>query len=76
MEWKDKYPKNKKPAYSELLDFFEPKIRDLFVSFDNEMRGRFKVGNKYHQYMNAHGWAYGAEEIKFLYLFFAFQLTI
>ncbi|MCL2002919.1 MAG: hypothetical protein FWG72_02810 [Oscillospiraceae bacterium] len=59
MEWKDKYQKNRKPTYGELLNFFEPKIHDLFVSFDSEMRNRFKVHNKYHKYMNTHGWAYG-----------------
>ena len=59
MEWKDKYPKKIKPAYNELLDFFQPHIRELFLQFDREMRGQFKVHNKYHKYMNTHGWAYG-----------------
>ena len=59
IEWKNKYPKNSKPAYGELLDFFEPHIRDLFLAFDSEMRGQFKVHNKYHRYLSTVGWAYG-----------------
>lgn len=58
-DWKEKYPKNKKPAYNELLDFFELAIRELFVSFDSEMRNRFNVSNKYHKYLNTDGWVYG-----------------
>lgn len=58
-DWKEKYPKSKKPAYSELLDFFNSDICDLFVRFDNEMQGRFKVHNKYHRYLNTDGWVYG-----------------
>ena len=59
MEWKSKYTKKIKPAYSELLDFFEPHIRDLFLMFDKEMQERFKVHNKYHRYLTTAGWAYG-----------------
>ncbi|MDR1689494.1 MAG: hypothetical protein LBS21_12920 [Clostridiales bacterium] len=59
MEWKVKYQKHTKPAYSDLLDFFEPEIRALFASFDNEMQNRFKVHNKYHKFSNVHGWTYG-----------------
>lgn len=59
MEWKDTYPKNKKPVYNELLDFFQPYIRDLFVRFDHEMKEQFKVHNKYHRYLKTTGWAYG-----------------
>lgn len=58
-DWKEKYTKDRKPAYSELLEFFDSNIRGLFVIFDNEMRGRFKVHNKYHRYSNAEGWVYG-----------------
>lgn len=59
MEWKDKYPKKTKPAYDDLLSFFQPHIRELFLSFDSEMRERFKVINKYHRYLPASGWVYG-----------------
>lgn len=59
MEWKDTYPKNRKPAYNELLDFFQSHIRELFLSFDSEMHRRFNVHNKYHRYLPTAGWVYG-----------------
>ena len=59
IEWKDKYPKRMKPAYSDLLEFFPPHIRELFLRFDREMREQFKVHNKYHRYLPSTGWAYG-----------------
>lgn len=59
VEWKDKYPKNAKPAYSELLDFFQPHIRELFLYFDHEMRQKFNVRNKNHRYLPSTGWTYG-----------------
>jgi hypothetical protein len=59
MEWKDKYPKKTKPSYDELLDFFQPHIRALFLTFDGEMRSRFNIHNKYHRYLPASGWVYG-----------------
>lgn len=59
MEWKEKYPKNIKPAYDELLEFFVPHIRELFMEFDREMHGQFKVSNKYHRYLSSAGWVYG-----------------
>lgn len=58
-EWKNKYPKKQKPAYDELLKFFEPHIRELFLRFDREMRGQFKVHNKYHRFLPTFGWVYG-----------------
>jgi len=59
MVWRDRFPKNVKPAYNELLEFFQPNIRELFLAFDKEMRNRFKVDNKYHRYSNVDGWKYG-----------------
>jgi hypothetical protein len=59
VEWKDKYPKKSKPAYGELLDFFQPHIRGLFMLFDREMRDSFKVANKNHRYAPSDGWVYG-----------------
>ncbi len=59
MEWKDKYPKTTKPTHDDLLGFFQPHIRILFVSFDREVSERFGVHNKYHRYVSAAGWAYG-----------------
>ena len=59
MDWKDKFPKTVKPPVEELLAFFEPNIRNLFLSFDGEMRERFKVVNKHHRYAKAAGWTYG-----------------
>ncbi|MCL2060528.1 MAG: hypothetical protein FWH01_16010 [Oscillospiraceae bacterium] len=59
MEWKDKYPKKSKPAYNDLLDFFQPQIRELFLRFDQEMREQFNVRNKYHRYLPSAGWSYG-----------------
>ena len=59
MEWKEKYTRKQKPAYDELLNFFQPHIRELFLQFDREMRGQFKVHNKYHRYLPSVGWAYG-----------------
>ena len=59
MDWKEKYSKKTKPSYNELLDYFQPYIRELFLQFDREMRGRFKVHNKYHRYLPTAGWVYG-----------------
>ena len=59
VEWKDRYPKSIKPSYDELLDFFKPQIRKLFIVFDAEMKKRFKVDNKYHKYTTTNGWTYG-----------------
>jgi len=59
IEWKEKYPRKIKPAYSDLLEFFQPEIRELFLRFDGEMRGRFDVRNKNHRYLPTAGWAYG-----------------
>jgi hypothetical protein len=59
IEWKEKYPKKTKPAYNELLDFFLPHIRDIFLAFDREMNSRFNVHNKYHRYLPTNGWVYG-----------------
>lgn len=59
MEWKDKFPKNTKPPYSDLLDFFRPHIRDLFLQFDKEMQKQFNVANKYQRYLTTAGWVYG-----------------
>ena len=59
MEWKDKYPRKNRPSYNDLLDFLQPHIRDLFLAFDQEMRERFNVNNKYHRYSNTAGWVYG-----------------
>ena len=59
IEWKDKYPRKQKPTYNELLDFFLPHIRELFLQFDREMRGQFKVHNKYHRFFPSAGWVYG-----------------
>jgi hypothetical protein len=59
MEWKEKYPKNIKPSYNELLAYFQPTIKKLFLSFDHEMNERFKVVNKYHRFLENAGWAYG-----------------
>ena len=59
MDWKEKYPKGTKPPYEALLAFFQPNIRELFLSFDREMKVRFNVVNKYHRYMKTAGWAYG-----------------
>lgn len=59
MEWKEKYPKKIKPAYDELLNFFLPHTKELFLKFDYEMKEQFKVSNKYHRYSPSFGWVYG-----------------
>ena len=43
MEWKEQYTRTKQPAYQELLQFFQPNVRELFLKFDMEMRQRFQV---------------------------------
>ena len=58
-EWKEKYTSKQKPAYDELLDYFQAHIRELFLRFDHEMRGQFNVHNKYHRFLPTVGWAYG-----------------
>ena len=59
MEWKDKYVKNTKPTYDELLNFFAPDIRELFLRFDRAVNEKFKVHNKHHRYKGSSGWIYG-----------------
>jgi len=59
MDWKDKYTRMKKPAYNELLQFFQLHICEVFLSFDRAMRERFAVHNKHHRYLSTAGWAYG-----------------
>ncbi len=59
MEWKEKYPRNKKPAFDELLAYLKPHIRDLFLVFHDEMLNQYKVQNKYHRFSNTAGWTYG-----------------
>jgi len=59
MDWITAYPKNKKPAYSELLDFFRPDVRELFLRFDREVNAQFGVHNKYHRFSKTAGWTYG-----------------
>jgi len=59
MEWKVKYRETTKPTYNELLNFFQPEIRELFLLFDREMNEKFNVVNKYHRFLETAGWAYG-----------------
>lgn len=59
MEWIELYPKNRAPAYADLLAYFPENIRALFLRFDAEMRARFDVKNRYHRFLPAAGWAYG-----------------
>jgi len=59
MTWTASYPKNKRPAYDDLLAFLQPHIRSLFLSFDQEMRERYRVHNKHHRFSNISGWVYG-----------------
>jgi len=59
VEWKDKYPRNTRPAYSELLEFLPPDVAELFVAFNAEMENKYKVYNKYQRYETTVGWAYG-----------------
>jgi len=59
MTWITSYPQNKRPAYNDLLAFLQVHIRSLFLSFDREMRERYKVHNKYHRFSNVTGWVYG-----------------
>ena len=59
VECKVKYPKEIKPTYEELLDYFKPHVRNIFERFDREMREQFKVYNKYHRFLSNVGWVYG-----------------
>jgi len=59
MEWKDKYPKNIKPAYNELLEYFSDNIRKLFLCFNEEMNNKFGVWIKWCRYEKTVGWVYG-----------------
>ena len=63
MDWKNKYPKEIKPGKNELLDFFPPHIRELFITFDREMNERFKVENRYggadQRFLKSKGWVFG-----------------
>lgn len=59
MEWKETYPRKIRPAYSEMLDFLQPHIRELFVRFNGVMNETHGVWNKHHRYESASGWVYG-----------------
>ncbi len=59
MQWKETYNKKTKPAYNELLAFFDSDIQELFLHFDREVNEKFKVHNKYHRYSESYGWIYG-----------------
>lgn len=59
MEWKDEFPRTRKPAYEELLAFFSPRVRELFTQFDQMVRERFRIQNKYHRFHKEIGWCYG-----------------
>ena len=59
MEWIEKYPKKQKPTYDEMLGFLPDKIRELFLTFNNEMAEKYKVYNNYPRFENSTGWTYG-----------------
>ncbi|MDR0286402.1 MAG: hypothetical protein LBI03_01645 [Clostridiales bacterium] len=59
MEWKEKYPPKIKPAYNELLDFFQENICGLFLRFNQIMNEKYGVQNRWQRYENAYGWVYG-----------------
>lgn len=57
--WLDRFPKNIKPAYEELLAFMPDETRALFLKFNDEMNNKYRVFNKWHRYINSYGWVYG-----------------
>lgn len=59
MEWRDKYPKEIKPTYNELLNFLPEKIREIFLTFNSEVENEYKVYNNYQRYDKVAGWVYG-----------------
>jgi len=58
MHWKGQFPKHIKPSFDDLLAFFHPDIRALFLRFNRETHERFAVKNKYQRFLST-GWAYG-----------------
>lgn len=59
MNWIEKFPKNIKPTYEELLEFLPERIRELFLVFNNEMVCNYKVYNNYPRFDKISGWTYG-----------------
>lgn len=59
MEWKDKYKRNVRPAYNELIDYLPENVRQLFLTFNQTMEYKYKVYNKYQRYVKTVGWVYG-----------------
>jgi hypothetical protein len=58
-KWQTQFPKNKKPAYDELLAFLPDKIRALYLKFNDEMNNTYRIYNKWHRYEKTSGWVYG-----------------
>jgi hypothetical protein len=59
MKWIEKFPKNVKPNYEELIEFLPERIRELFLDFDNKMVTNYKVYNNYPRFDKLSGWKYG-----------------
>ena len=59
MDWKEKFPKNIKPTYEELLEFMPDKIRELYLRFNSVMAEKYGVYNNYPRYDKNYGWMYG-----------------
>ncbi|MBA4688828.1 MAG: hypothetical protein H2184_17000 [Candidatus Galacturonibacter soehngenii] len=59
MKWIEKFPKNVKPTYEELIEFFPERIRELFLVFDNKMASDYQVYNNYPRFDKTSGWKYG-----------------
>lgn len=59
MEWKDKYNRNTRPSYNELLEFLPDDVRPLFITFNKAMEDSYRVYNKYQRYEKTSGWVYG-----------------
>jgi hypothetical protein len=59
MNWIEKYPKDVKPTYEELIEFLPKRVQELFFVFDNKMVFDFKVYNNYPHFDKNLGWTYG-----------------
>lgn len=57
--WREVFPKERKPAYAELLAFFPADVRALFLRFDGEMNAAYRVCNKWQRFEKSAGWVYG-----------------
>lgn len=57
--WQNRFPRDTKPTYGELLAFLPQAVQPLFLRFNEEMNAAYGVYNKWQRYERDAGWVYG-----------------